>query len=1115
MTPSRNPPASRGGPPGGSARRRLARTVVAAVGWFAALGAVPAARALDPGRALTQYQRQSWGPEEGLPCDSVTAIVQATDGYLWLGTEEGLVRFDGVRARVFDRQTDPLLRSNNIFDVVEDAQRPGQLLLLGSTGGVYRFDGEKVQEFSPDPALANQPGRVLVQDPADGALWVGTVRGLFRVRPDGTVTDPAAVPPPGWPAGAIRTMCRDGAGCLWVGTAQGLYRQRRTGADRRFDLLPAWAGRAVDCLAPARGGGLWVGSRDAGSGRLAEDGTFRPRAALAGCSVTAFLEDRQGMLWAGTHGSGLFRLRANDGEAGPGPPAASGFTTANGLVDNEVNSLCEDREGNLWIATQKGIQVLRDARFVTFGRPEGLGGNDVRTVFGDARGRLWMGHENGLGVLDPAAAGSGLENYPPPPSSRRPGDNLVLCVSPGDEDDTLLAGTHAGLLRWRAGKLEPFPLREDLDGSAVRALCVDAAGDRWVGTGAGLYQVRAGRVRARLTTAEGLADDLVRALHVDRRGNLWVATDGGLSRRGPDGRIVNFLTTGAGSVLSFYEDPAGDPGDLFVGTELGLHRLRATADGGERVTAYTVREGLFNDVVWALLDDGRGNLWMSSNKGISRVARADLDRLDRREITTLPHVAYGLGDGLRSREANGGVQPAGWRDHAGRLWFATVKGAVAVDPDRALAPDPLSPPVHVEELTADGRPVARTADRAPELPAGTQKFGLRYTALGLSAPETTRFRTRLEPFEKGWTEAGPERVAHYTNLPPGAYRFRVQAANPDGAWDATGATLAFSLRPHPWQTGWFRVLAAGAALGLGWGWLRRHQRHLVARLAQAEADVRERTRTQETLRAATARAERALAEAELARAEAERASRAKSEFLSRVSHELRTPLNAILGFGQLLEMDDHLSPGQSESVEHILGGGRHLLGLVDEVLDLASIESGHVPLSAEDFEVGPLLRETLELVAPLARGSGVRLDLDPAGGAAVRADRQRLRQVLLNLFSNAVKYNRPVGGEVFVSARVGEGSGPGAPAGVRVRVRDTGAGLGAAESARLFTPFERLGAAYGPIKGTGLGLAVSKQLAEAMGGTIGLDSAPGQGSTFWVELPAAGAPLPAGARELV
>ena len=609
---------------------------------------------------------------------------------------------------------------------------------------------------------------------------------------------------------------------------------------------------------------------------------------------------------------------------------------------------------------------------------------------------------------------------------------------------------------------------------------------------------------AHLTVADGLANDVIRALLFDRHGNLWIGTDAGLGRRGPDGRIVNFLTA-RGGVFALLEDPAR-PGDVFAGTEFGLHRLHPREDGAVGITTYTTREGLFDDSMWTLLDDGRGNLWMDSNKGIVRMAWADLDRFDRRQIASIPRVVYGVQDGLRSREGNGGHQPTGWRDHAGRLWFAMVKGAAMVDPARLAAGTP-TPRVKIEELTADGQPIPALTDHPASLPADTRKLELGFTALNLGNPDGTRLRYRLDPFEKGWTEAGVERVAHYTNLPPGNYRFLLQAAGGDGAWDTDGAAFAFTLLPHIYQQVWFRLLGFAAVVAIGWGWLRLHKRQLMTRLDRAEADVRERKRYQEVLSAAHEQAERARIEAERARAEAERANEAKSQFLSRTSHELRTPLNAILGFGQLLEMSE-LPTMEKESAAHILKAGRHLLNLVNDVLDIARIEAGHSHLSLEPVALWDVAQECLNLVRRMALQRGVTLETEglTQSGPFVTADRQRFRQVLLNLLANAIKYNRDHGAVTLSYRELPPAPTYGnVPAGhfLRIEVADTGAGLSADDISRLFVPFERLRAESQNIEGSGLGLALSKPLVEAMGGRIGAESEVGTGSTFWVDLPLA------------
>ena len=1105
--------------------------------WLGGLMVASRAHALDPHRTLTQYGLKQWGPENGLPCYGMHSVVQSSDGYLWLGTEEGVVRFDGLRAKVFDQASNPELGSNDTFVVIEDSLQPGNLL-LGNSSGLFTLRGSTAQALPAPTAAAASPSlhqsvRAIGQDDVDGTLWVGTLQGLFCVRPDGRILGPDEAS--GRPKAQTLAFCRDGAGRLCVATTQGLYRQRERRWDASFERVATLGQAKINCLARASDGSLWVGT-DTGAGRLRDD-TFVPRPELAGRFVLCLHEDRSGMLWAGTTGNGLYRLAAQV------PGTAAVLSTTQGLPMGDIKGLCEDREGNLWVATTMGLQMLRDVRFTVVGRPEGAVDDMVYSVWEDPAGRLWVGGQQGLSSIEPgqdahgaaaAADGDRIVTYPVPELPTRPGNHTIACVGPDEgfsQSGTgghsgLLVGTEAGgLLHYHDGTVERLRLGDDLDQDIICALCTDkATGNLWVGGHKGIYLLRDKTVVARHSTAGNeLPNNYVCALHVDRRGNLWIGTDGGLARRDAAGRFTNFALGGgplAVAADSFYEDPRS--GDLFVGTENGLLRVRSQEGEKVKINPYTVRDGLFDNKVWSILDDGAGNLWMSSNKGVSRLALADLTRFDRHEIALIPTVSYGTADGMRSRECNGGFQPAAWRDHLGRLWFATTKGAASVDPVRALKLNPLPPPVQVEELLADGHPVVPAANaRPPELPAGTQRLDFRYTALSLTAPEANRFRYQLEGFEQGWREVGTERAAHYTNLAPGVYTFRVQAANVDGIWNETGTSFSFRLQPFFYQTGWFRVLSVGFVLGLGWLWLRRHKRHLVARLAQAEAEVIERARTQEILRQAKEVAETARAEAEVAQTEAERANQAKSEFLSRVSHELRTPLNAILGFGQLLELDE-LNPSQQQSVGRILTGGRHLLDLVNEVLDLARIERGEMALRPEDVDLSPVLAEIVGLLAPLARERDVRLHLDENEGpiaaeaAHVYADRQLLRQILLNLVANAIKYNRPTGGEVFISVGVSPASASTPPAvaaqasphdRLRLTVRDTGTGIAAEDLAKLFVPFERLGAAYGPIKGTGLGLTVSKQFVEAMGGTIGVESMPEAGSTFWVELPRLAAPV--------
>ncbi len=1078
----------------------MRRPLCSAAVLLAALTVIsPSVQGLDPGRALSQYATKRWGSEDGLPFDNVLCVTQDHAGYLWLGTKEGLVRFDGVRAQTFDGRATPALGGYGLFSVLEDARSPDRLILANTNGIHYFAHGEAQATLPNAPA-----GQILLQDPLDGTFWVKTTRGLFHVAADGTAAGPLENAS-GWPVEAVHTICRDQGGKLWVGTERGLYRQQSHGQAQWFDQLPVLAGKSVDSLLAARHGGLWIGSRDAGIGSLGDDGVLRPLLASTGSPVDAMLEDQAGTLWAGTLGRGLCRITAG------AAPKAEVYTTEAGLISNEVTSLCEDSEGNLWIATPKGLQVLHDALFVNDGRPEGMSGEEVHTVFVDERASLWVGHEQGLSTVD--LASGAVRNYPLAAADRRPGNDPVLCIGPGAGKESLLAGTRAGLLTWRHGSLRPFPVREDLDRSVVSALCPDAAGNHWIGTDNGLFQIRGNQVLAHVTTATGLVNSHVGALYLDAAGVLWIGTDGGLNRMDADGQIVEVTRSqtreSLGTVFALYAGPKDADGFL-IGTQAGLYRLR-DAGGEPRLTRYAAQDGSLDRAITGILGDDQGNLWLSSSNGILRVAKADVEQSDR-SGSALSCQVYGTADGLRSRASAGGSQPVSCRDPRGRLWFATSRGVASVEPFRqSMLRRP--PPVQIEELLADGRTenIADNKDRMTpvELAAGTRKLGFRYTALSLAAPEACRFRYRLDGFDAGWNEAGAERVAYYTNLPPGHYIFRVQATNTEGVWTRVDAGLAFTLRPFFYQTKWFWGLVAAGSLGLIWGTVYGWRQRWKRRLARTEADLLERTRHQAVLHqakeeaeSARANAEQAKEQAEVARANAEQANLAKSEFLSRVSHELRTPLNAILGFGQLLELSD-LSKEDHASVGHLLKGGRHLLGLIDEVLDLARAESGDLNLVCSKVNIRHLARECVQLVMRLAQPRRITCQVQMSSGlTAIWSDEQRLRQVLINLLSNAIKYNRE-GGSVVLSGELI------APDKLRIKISDTGKGISPEGLTKLFVPFERLDQAYGEVQGTGLGLVISRRLIEAMGGTLGVESQPGLGSTFWIELPVSDHAFPA------
>lgn len=760
---------------------------------------ISSVRAHNPEKAMTQYAHAVWETKDGLPQNSVHAIVQTRDGYLWLGTQEGLVRFDGVRFTVFDKRTVKEMKSNHVQALVEG--RDGSLWIATTSGLLRRKDGE-FSRYSTEQGLSHDFLTALWED-RDGALWIGSFGGGVSRWKDGRVT--TYTTDQGLSSDFVWSICEGDDGSLWIGTNEGLNRFHRG----RFTVYRAGRdlpGNVVWTIIRASGGGFWIGT-DGGLVRWHE-GRQRSYARRDGLShpVVRALSEHEGVLWIGTDGGGLYRL-ANG--------RFSSFTSRDGLSNDFVISLYEDREGILWIGTYGGgLNQLKEGKVTTYTTREGLSHDIVRCVFQSRDGSLWLG-TNGGGL-------NRLRDGRVTVYTHKEGlaDDVVLALAEG-RDGTLWIGTNGGLTRLRRGRFTTYTTQNGLSHNSIRALHEDRQGNLWIGTrGGGLNRLTDGKITA-YRAEDGFPSDVVRAIYEAPDGSLWFATNDGLVQM-TQGRFITYTTEDGLSSNTLLAITGDADGTLWIGTYGGgLNRFK---EG--KFTRYTTAEGLYDDVIFQILDDQDGALWLSCNKGIFRVRKKELDDF---ALGKLPRISFRLlttADGMKSSECNGGSQPAGWRSRDGRLWFPTLRGAAVIDPIR-LTLNPLPPPVVIEDLIANGDPV--DFRQAIRLPPGKDRVEIHYAGLSFLAPDKVMFRYQLEGFDERWIEAGSRRVAYYTNLPPGRYRFRVTACNNDGVWNQVGATIEFSLEPYFYQTGWFYGLLSLLLLSVGVGVHRLRVRHLAAR----------------------------------------------------------------------------------------------------------------------------------------------------------------------------------------------------------------------------------------------------------------------------------------------
>jgi len=772
---------------------------------------------------ISEYQTTVWRVEDGLPQSTVTSIAQSAEGYLWLGTQNGLVRFDGVKFQVFDENNTPAIKNSRIVQLICDQE--GTLWVGTEHGGLVQFrDGQFTAYDVPSRGTTHDYARVFCGD-QEGALWqvscewqlIRCLQGKFKVFSDN------------WNLSSLsaHALACDAAGRIWVGTDHELAVLQ----DGRFQ--PVW-GRTneenfqVDFLAPGRMGGLWVAAnghlRKFEAGRWTADlGTY----AWTNQPIYDLYEDRENRLWVATLGSGLFRYDTKGG--------LLHLTSQCGLPTDFVRSIMEDREGNIWVGTEGGgLCRLKPTLFQTYGVQQGLASDQVMAVAAARDGGMWIGTD-----------GDGLDHWQ---DGKVQHYGLQEGLGNGhawsvlqDRKGTVWAGTWDGLYKWENNTFNGLSDGQTI-GWQVLAIYEDREGDLWLGQQAfgGITRLRNGE-RTVIKIPETSANLDVRTFMEDNDGNLWVGTsENGLFRL-HDGQVTHFgRQDGLGSdvIWCLHLDAQGV---LWVGTcRGGLSRFE-----NGHFTTWTTKNGLLNNVICQILEDDRGNLWLGSYGGIFRISKQELSQSASKPGQEVHCVGYSSEDGLPSLECQGGFEPSGYKSPDGRLWFPTIKGLVVVDPAK-VQPNASPPNVVIEAILADGSPNSATnkSDRLgvgltgeTVIPAGNQRLEFQYTALSFASPKGVRFKCRLEGLEKDWEDMGIKRTVEYRHVPPGTYHFRVIAQNSDGVWNEKGASAAVVVLPYFWETKWFlglSMLAGLAAVVFIVRYFERRQMH--RRLERAERE---------------------------------------------------------------------------------------------------------------------------------------------------------------------------------------------------------------------------------------------------------------------------------------
>ncbi len=1029
---------------------------------------------------------------------NITSIAQDAEGYIWFGTSNGLYRFDGYAAEEFryDPHDANSLPHNNVNCLVA---APDSSLWIGTWGGLARFD-TKSRTFK---RYASQPGvqnalplndiRAITRDKS-GIIWLGTFgAGLVKFNPNNGIFSQFTHNP--GDAGSISSnfvnaLITDRAGDIWIGTRRGINKLETKG--ERFTRFPASAETKnelllsnISCLYEDRRGDIWFGTFGGGLAYMNRKNST-PRRYMAGRAqsnalesntISDIIEDEQGKIWvAGPEGVNIISRYSSEITLIQSNP-----NNQNSLLNNDIKKLYTDRSGTIWIVTSEGINIYSklSGRFRKYQRSpnsdQTLLSNRVNCFAEDDYGNIWIGTQRGLNRFERYSKQFKSFILDPKGDAISAGNDIQSMLI--DRSGIFWIGTAGGLYKFNPMTGKSVIYRYSTDNpnglqNEVHTLYQTRDGALWVGLRSGLarFDQDSGRFnlfRPDQNVKENQINNSVYALLEDRYGKFWVGTLGGglfeFDRKSQKFRQYankpgDTLSISHNSVISIHEDRF----DFFwVGTYGGgLNRMdRKTGT----FTHYTARNGLQDDMIYSILEDQPGNLWISTNKG--------LVKFDTRTKTFRNYDAL---DGLQTNEFNIG---AALTTRSAEMLFGGNAGFNIFKPDQILENN-FIPPTVITKFKVFENPV-QIKGSSVRLPYNKNYITFEFSSLSYALSDKNVFAYKLEGFDSDWIYCGSRRYASYSNLGPGSYTFRVKSSNSDGVWNEKGVTVAVYIERPFWKTWWFIVLLVLLVTGILYVGYRVRVRNIQKQKLLLEEMVQRRTYE----------LEKATEEAKHARVTAEKANQSKSSFLANMSHEIRTPLNGILGFTDLL-MGNIKNADNQRYLELIKSSGDTLLKLLSDILDLNKIEQGKLSIENIRFNFTETIQRTLIPYQHRANEKGLQflLSFDPRIPEYIAADPTRIKQMVINLISNSLKFTETGGISVsfWAEGDTGAASDYFYIAGI---VTDTGIGVPEDKQQEMFQSFTQADGSFTrKYGGSGLGLSIVKQLIILMNGDVKLIS---------------------------
>ncbi len=972
---------------------------------------------------LSQSSIAQWTSDNGLISNNITSAIRDHRGFIWITSYNGIFRFDGIQTYIYDKTKIPFLFSEAIYTVYEDKQ--GTLWFSTQTSGILRYRNNKFESIDPTNKVLPKSVRcLLIKD--DGTVWVGTNNsGLYKIQNDKvTRVDCKALNDI-----SILEIATDSNNNLWIATdGRGLYKYD----GNKFQNIPSIPSKIVNSVYVSKNNTILVGTPDGLD--IIENSKAFHYSKLIGFQVNKVICDKYNRVWVGTE-LGLARFTLGDSNS------FAHINEDDGFPLSRINFLHYDEENSLWISTGRdGLIQLRETNIVNITPEQGLSNNKVNMVYEGPDKSFYVGCDGG--TVDVYKQGKITELKFQTPLK----DSGIRDIFQ-DKDGNLWIASYRGVIKKSKNKEQLFGIKEGLSAEDMRRILPGDNGDLWFGSrSGGVMKFNNGKVVALYDKKHELLSNYILALEKDKQGNIYVGThSGGMNIIRKDGKVETFHIEADDSGILIFNIHIDDLGRVWTIGNTGLLYF-----DGKKFNKVLLHKELTGEIFFDWVEDLLGNVWITSNLGMIKIKKNDIDRFLKKEIPEVNFKLFDNRDGMKSKECTSATRAL--LSSTGKIWVPTIHGISVFYPEKSVE-NKIPPPVYITSLLTDNHEVE--GSQPFTIRPGKLRYTFNYTAPSFVVPEKIKFKYKLENVDGDWIDAGTTRQAEYTNLSPGDYVFRVVACNNDGVWNEKGDTIRFNVVPFFYQTWTFYSLVIVSIGVLFYG----IYKWRVNEIEKRNAELRK-------------------VNGELDR------------FVYSASHDLRAPLASVLGLVNVARLDhgknfdNYLSKIETSVLK--------LDGFIRDIIDFS--RNARVEIETEPIEFKTLINEIIDNLIYLDEKDQIRRIVKVEGEGAFYSDKKRLSIVLNNIISNAIKYYNQHASDSFIEVAVKYDQKQAV-----LEVKDNGIGIGKEHIGNIFKMFYR---GDSKSRGSGIGLYIVKETLDKIRGKVTVQSEYGRGSIFTIVLEA-------------